>query len=120
MFSATDGRYLQFCSQVQYPLESVHKIPIFAFPYERICTPLHSICILPKLQLQSLKQIPNSTTQMLVRLRKCVLGNLILRIQLQLLYQCSGIYCIVQSVMESAFRLYLCTFKCILQAVAPV
>lgn len=79
-----------------------------------------SITGLPKLQLQSLKQVPNGTAQMLVRLWKCILDNLILRIQLQLLYQCSGIYCIVQSVMESAFRLYLCTFKCILQAVAPV
>ena len=44
---------------------------------------------------------------MLVRLRKCILGNLILRIQFQLLYQCSSIYCIVQSIMESAFRLHL-------------
>ena len=42
---------------------------------------------LSKLQLQSLKQIPNRTAQMLVRLRKCILGNLILRIQLQLLCQ---------------------------------
>lgn len=54
MFSATDGRYSQFCSQDQYPLVSVHKIPIFAFPYERVCTPLHSIYSTPHRHAQTL------------------------------------------------------------------
>ena len=47
MFSATDGRYSQFCSQDQCPSTSVHKIPIFAFPYEKVCTQLHSIYSTP-------------------------------------------------------------------------
>jgi hypothetical protein len=39
MFSATGGRYSQFGVQDQCPLASVHKILIFAFQYEIVCTP---------------------------------------------------------------------------------
>lgn len=53
MFSATGSQYSQFCSQDQCPSASVHKIPIFAFLYERVCTPLHSICSTPHRHAQT-------------------------------------------------------------------
>ena len=55
MFSATDGRYSQFCSANQCPSASSHKILIFSFPYERVCTPLHSICSTPHRHAQTLR-----------------------------------------------------------------
>ena len=55
MFSATGGRYSLSFSQDQCPLVSVHKIPIFAFPYERVCTPLHNIYNMPHRHAQTLE-----------------------------------------------------------------
>ncbi len=54
MFSATDGRYLWFYFQDQCLSASIHKIPIFAFLYEIICTPLHSIYSTPHRHAQTL------------------------------------------------------------------
>lgn len=55
MFSATGGRYSLSFSQDQYPLVSDHKIPIFAFPYEKVCTPLHNIYNTPHRHAQTLE-----------------------------------------------------------------
>ena len=55
MFSATDGRYSQFCSPNQHPLVSICRTPIFAFPYEIICTLLHSIYSTPHRHAQTLE-----------------------------------------------------------------
>ena len=55
MFSATDGRYSQFCSPNQHPLVSIRRTPIFAFPYEIICTLLHSIYSTPHRHAQTLE-----------------------------------------------------------------
>ncbi len=54
MLSATDGRYSLSVSPNQYLSASVHKIPIFAFLYERVCTPLHNIYNTPHRHAQTL------------------------------------------------------------------
>ena len=70
MFSATGGQYLQFCSQDQCPSASSHKIPIFAFPYERVCTPLHNICNTPHRHAQTLGTFSSGLWKLpLLRLR---------------------------------------------------